>query len=202
METLDAYLEALASERPTPGGGSAATIVAALGAALVEMVARITARNPKFAAQHERARAIAGDAERLRAAALVARAGDEEAFGAVVAAQSLPRSNDAERNARDAALQAALGEAAEAPLHSAALGLEILRLAETVEGLGNRNLQSDAGCAAEFAAAAVAAAAYNVRANHPYMKDIDLVERQRVRLGELERERDAALARVRIAVEG
>jgi len=202
VETLDAYLEALASERPTPGGGSAATIVAALGAALVEMVARITVRNPKFAAQHERAQAIAADAERLRAAALLARAEDEEAFGAVVVAQSLPRSNDAERNARDAALQAALREAAEAPLHSAALGLEILRLAEAVAGLGNRNLQSDAGCAAEFAAAAVAAAAYNVRANHPYMKNIELLERQRARLAELERERDAALARVRIAVGG
>ncbi|MGD0476464.1 MAG: cyclodeaminase/cyclohydrolase family protein, partial [Candidatus Velthaea sp.] len=49
MLDLQAYLNRLASAQPTPGGGSAATIVGALGAALVAMVARITLGNPKHA---------------------------------------------------------------------------------------------------------------------------------------------------------
>ena len=59
METIQQYLTDLGSEAPVPGGGSAATIVAACGAALVGMVARICARNPKYAAHAELAREMA-----------------------------------------------------------------------------------------------------------------------------------------------
>lgn len=38
---LEAFLEALGSGAPSPGGGSAAALTAALGAALIEMVVRI-----------------------------------------------------------------------------------------------------------------------------------------------------------------
>jgi formiminotetrahydrofolate cyclodeaminase len=200
METLDAYLEALASAEPAPGGGSAAALAGALGAALVAMVARITATSPKFVARADDAHRLAARADALRASLLAARTEDEAAFLAVVAAQGLPKTSEPEKAERGAALQRALGAAAEAPLHTAAIALEVLRASRDAVELGNRNLASDAGCAAEFAAAAVAAAAYNVRANHPYMKDAGRIEAQRVRLREIEVESDEQLAAIRGAL--
>jgi formiminotetrahydrofolate cyclodeaminase len=201
VETLDAYLDALASERPTPGGGSAATIVGALAAALVAMVARITFGNAKLAAHGPAAAELTARADALRAELLRARTEDERAFGAVVAAQALPKTTADERAARAAALQTTLGEAAAAPLHAAGLALDVLRLSDRGLELENRNLASDLGCAAELAAAALAAAAYNVRANHPYMRDASRVETQTRELTRLEGERDALLARVRAALQ-
>jgi formiminotetrahydrofolate cyclodeaminase len=200
MDTLDGYLEALASERPTPGGGSAAAVAGALGAALVAMVARITAASARFAGRADETRALVADADELRRRLAAERADDERAFASVVAAQALPKSTDAEKAARTIALQSALAGAAEAPLATARTALAVLRASERAVALDNRNLASDAGCAAELAAAAVSAAAYNVRANHPYMKDGAAVDRQRAELALIEGERDDLLDAVRGAL--
>jgi formiminotetrahydrofolate cyclodeaminase len=61
-------------------------------------------------------------------------------------------------------------------------------------------LASDIGCAAEFAAAAVAACAYNVRVNHRAMRDSALVATQAVEMERYERESATLLRRVRETV--
>lgn len=66
-EPLRAYTEALASGAPTPGGGSAAALVGALGAALNSMVANFTLGREKFAAVEEDVRRLLAESERLRA---------------------------------------------------------------------------------------------------------------------------------------
>jgi len=189
VDTFDDYLTRLASKAPTPGGGSAATLVAASGAALVAMVARICEGNPASAPLASR---LVGQADRLRAELLAARPRDEAAFEKVVEAQALPKGE-----ARTQALAHALHHAAEAPLHAAHLSLEVLRLAARGLALGNRNLESDLGCAAEFGAAAIAACAYNVRINHRFMRDPDAVAAQAKRIARLERESAALLQQVR-----
>ncbi len=194
---IEAYLDELASSRPVPGGGSAATIVGALGAALVAMVARITRDNPRYADVAERAGAIVAQADRLRAELISSKKADELAFAAVIDAQALPRATDDEKQKRSESLQAALAQAAAVPLRSAELARDVMRLATETLELGNRHLQSDALCAAEFASAALRGAAANVRANHPTLKDRALVESQTATLAELEREADELLARAR-----
>lgn len=181
---LDTYLESLASAAPTPGGGSSATIVAALGAALLAMVARITLGNPKSAAVHPAAQAIAEDADRLREAFGAARIRDEAAYGAVVEAGAMPRGSDAEKAARTKRLQAALGAAAEAPLHVAELTAKAMALAARAGALENRHLMSDVECAVRFLRAAFEASAANVRVNHDYLKDTATVAAQSERLNE------------------
>jgi len=197
VERLDEYFERLASDAPVPGGGSAATIVAALAAALVAMVARISAGNPKYAEHAAAARAIAAECDVLRAELTVARERDERAFGDVIAAQRLPKSTAEERVERRDALEGALRRAAEAPLDAAALALRALRLTERVLEIPNPHLASDAGCAAEFATAALAACAYNVRVNHRYMRDESTTAAQARQLAAYENEAQALLARVR-----
>ena len=51
--TLRAYHDALAGKGATPGGGSAAAVIGGLGAALVSMVANLTAGRKKFAPVEE-----------------------------------------------------------------------------------------------------------------------------------------------------
>ena len=48
--SLARFLDVLASDAPTPGGGTAAAVGGAMGAALAEMVAAITLSRPKYAA--------------------------------------------------------------------------------------------------------------------------------------------------------
>jgi formiminotetrahydrofolate cyclodeaminase len=182
---FERYLDALASAAPTPGGGSAATLVGALGAALCAMVARITLVAPKHMDVHADADAIAAEADELRAKFTAARPLDEAAFQAVVAAQALPRSADAEKETRRVQLQAALTGAAEAPLYAAELAEELFGLAYRTAALGNAHLMSDVDCALQFARAAFAASAANVAVNHHYIKDEVVVAKQSVRLAAL-----------------
>lgn len=188
VDTIDAYLERLASDAPVPGGGSAAAIVAALGAALVAMVGRLTFRAAKFIAFAPEAAELVRRADVLRRGLDEARARDERAFSSVVDAQAMPKNTDVERSARTAALQLALTEAADAPLHCAALAGDVIELAQGIAAAGNTGLASDVGCAAEFGAAAVAACAYNVRVNHRYMRDEASIERQKQALETIERD--------------
>ncbi len=201
METLDDYLVRLASLEPTPGGGSAATLVAAMGAALVAMVARICAQSPSTAQPaRQLATQLIEQAERLRLELLAARVRDEVAFGAVVSAQALPRTDAEQQSARRAAIQSALIEAAREPLGAARLALHVLRLVVQALGLENRNLESDLGTAGEFARAALAACAYNVRINHRFLRNAAIVRSQEAALAGYEGDADALLERIRTAL--
>jgi formiminotetrahydrofolate cyclodeaminase len=200
VETISEYLSQLASEWPTPGGGSAATVVAAAGAALVAMATRISAANVKYAAQRSLAVDITARADALREALLHARERDEAAFDRVVAATAMPQGSDAEKHARRLALELALHHAAAEPLSNAERALTVLRLASEALAIRNRNLVSDIGCAAEFAAAALAACAYNVRINHLFMHDIDAIEAQADVLGRYERDAEALRIAIRRGV--
>lgn len=197
MDTLDVYLERLASNAPVPGGGSAAALVGALAAALIAMVARISAGNPKYAQQQELAAELVARADELRAQLARARQRDETAFEEVIAAQALPKRDADESQARQQALQRALARAAAEPLQAASLALEVLRLTSRSLEIPNRDLSSDVGCAAEFAYAAILACAYNVRVNHRWMRDRDAVAMGEQRLRAVEDEARDLLERVR-----
>lgn len=199
VESFEGYLNDLASANPTPGGGSAATVVGALGAALVAMVARIDAGNPKYAEHRESAIRIVEAADRVRAELGNARDRDERAFARVVGAQSLPRTTEEEKTARARVLESALRDAAAVPLKSCELCIDVLRLASQAAQIPNRSLASDVGCAAEFGAAALAACAYNVRVNHRYMRDASAIETQTKMLARYEGECATLLSQIRRA---
>jgi formiminotetrahydrofolate cyclodeaminase len=184
---FEGYLDALASADPTPGGGSAATLVGALAAALCAMVARITMGSPKLASVHEEAAAIVDDADDLRRRFVALRPADETAFGVVIAAQALPKTTETETAARRERLQAALIGAAEAPLEAARLATDAFALTARTAELHNANLMSDVDCAMHFARAAFDASAANVEVNHRYITDAATVAQQRDRLATLAR---------------
>lgn len=196
---LETYLDALASSAPTPGGGSAATVVVAFAAALVAMVSRITRANPKHAAKALLADELTAQADAVRLRALAARGEDVRAYGSVIAALALPRGSETERAIRDRELQRALTEAATAPLRAAELAVQAAALAARALTLENRQLASDLGCAADFAAAALSACAFNVRVNHRYMKDRPAIDNDETELARYEHEAAPLIAQVRSA---
>lgn len=164
------------------------------------MVARICAQNPKYAGQRALAEATIERADVLRLALIAARERDEAAFAEVIDAHALPKATEAEGLARRAALETALAHAATEPLRAAGLCLQVLALCENLLAMPNRNLASDVGCAAEFAGAALAACAYNVRVNHLFMKDALAIAEQSAALGGYETEAAERLTRLRAAV--
>lgn len=194
---IDDYFAQLASASPTPGGGSAAAMVGATGAALIAMVARITLQSAKYTAVHPQATIFAERADEIRAALRQAGRNDETAYDAVRAALALPKTTDAEKAGRAAARETALAAAAEAPLVIAELGASAALLAQAALALGNALLESDLLCAAEFALAAVNAAAANVLINHRSMSTEPAIAAQQERLWKACSTADTACAAVR-----
>jgi formiminotetrahydrofolate cyclodeaminase len=197
VETLDAYLERLAADAAVPGGGSAAALVASFGAALTAMVARIARRNPKNSSSTEALDTIVERSDALRVELADARLRDEVAFAAVVAAQALPKQTEAEKMMRRQAVDDALARAAAEPLRATALSLNVLELLEKLLEFPIQALRSDVGSAAEFASAALASCAYNVRINHRFMHDPEVVVWQEEALCEREVAAQGILTRVR-----
>lgn len=166
-------------------------VVAASGCALVAMIARICASGKKYAAVHVPANDLAERADALRERILQLKEADERAFDAVVAARG-----------NTEAMQTALAGAAAAPLQGAEAALEVLLYTGEALDLGNAHLISDVGCAAEFAFAALAGCAYNVRINHKFMKDANVVQTQARKLEQLEADGRRRLQDLRSAVSG
>lgn len=169
--STDDFLAALASGEPTPGGGSAAALAGALGAALAAMVARLTTGRPRYSAVEAEMQAMIGEAETLRERLTGLVAEDAEAYQRVMAAYRLPKDTPAAQAARQAAIQTALRGASQTPLHTVAACRDVLQLAERTAALGNPNARTDACVAALLAHAGLQGAALNVRVNLADIED-------------------------------
>lgn len=170
-ESVTAFTASVAAATPAPGGGSVAAHVGALGAALAQMVAGLTAGRKKYAAVDAEMRAIG-----LRAATLVTELQslverDAKAYGEVTKAYKLPQDTDEQVAARTAAIDDGLILAAQVPLETARACAAVADLAATVAAKGNPNAASDAGVAALLAEAACRGAVYNVRINVSSLSD-------------------------------
>ncbi|WP_400765292.1 methenyltetrahydrofolate cyclohydrolase [Methylosinus sporium] len=177
-ETIGKFLDDLASERPTPGGGGAAAVMGAIGAALVSMVANLTIGKKNYEAVEEDLKAARAEAERVRAELTAAIDEDVVAFNSVMGAYGLPRATDEEKAARSAAIQAALKDATLAPLRAVKACFEVIVLSEAAADKGNLNVISDAGVAVLAANAGLRSAALNVYINAKAIKDREFAEKQ------------------------
>jgi len=204
-EPIGAWLDALASSAPAPGGGAAGALEVAIGAALVEMVCNLTIGKPAHA-EHEATMTEARDragAIRRRAVGLAAE--DAAAFDSVIAAYRLPRQSGAEAEARAARIQEALATAADVPRRTAAAAAEVLDLTQRIVPGANPNVVSDAAAAAGAGRAALQASLVNIDANRALITDPilgeDLDETARAIERDLRRA-DAIVAAVRDRMAG
>lgn len=195
-QTLPEWLSDLASAAPAPGGGAAAAVNAALGAALVEMVTNLTIGKPAYSDHEEHNRTVLAKATELRQSAVELIAADAEAFTALMTTYKLPRGTDEEKAARTAEIQRATAHAAEIPLQIAGVAAAVIKLAGQLPGRSNPNVLSDVAVAASAAAAAIESAAINVQINLGGLKDPAISDDIATRLARHE----AAMARGRALV--
>lgn len=168
---LDDFLDALAAGDPTPGGGSAAALAGALGAALAAMVGKLTVGRKRFAAVEAQMQSIVAEADALRHHLTLLIADDADAYEQVRMAYRLSK-DDA---ARQTAIQEALKAATQTPLETAQACLAALRLVEQAAKVGNPNAITDAAVGALLAHAGLVGALLNVRTNLGGLDDPDFV---------------------------
>jgi methenyltetrahydrofolate cyclohydrolase len=163
--TVEQFLDALSAPNPTPGGGTASAVTAAMGTGLLMMVAGLarsrTNTDDERAALAEARGTLVGVRDRLLHLADT----DADAFDQVMTAYRLPKSIDEEKAHRKAAVQAALRIASETPLDVLRSAGQAMTLAREVAAHGNRSAASDVRVALELLEAAAAGAAANVEIN-------------------------------------
>lgn len=166
-QSVDAFLDSLATKTPTPGGGAAASIVAALGAALGRMVLNYSVGKKKLAehdALHHNALA-ALESRQHRAIELAQE--DADAYGRLNDLWKLGSEDERRQREFAGAVRAAIA-APSAVLESC---LETLDLLESLTGKTNRMLDSDLAIAAVLAQSGARSAGWNVRINLPLLED-------------------------------
>jgi len=170
-QTLRSFLDALASSAPAPGGGAAAALMGATGAALVSMVCNLTIGKPKYAEVEGEMRALLAKCEALRLRIEKMMEDDQTVFNTLMAAYGLPKQTDAEKAQRKQAIQDALKRATEVPLACARACAEVVALSREAAEKGNLQVVSDAGVAVAAAEAGLKSAALNVWINVPSIDD-------------------------------
>jgi formiminotetrahydrofolate cyclodeaminase len=169
QRTLDisvpGFLDQLASSAPAPGGGGAAAVSGAMGAALVSMVCNLTIGRQRYAQVEGELREILDRAESLRAELQQLAEDDVVAFNRLSAAYKLPRVTESDIAIRRDAIQASLKRATEVPLRTARAAAAILPLCPPVAERGNQAAISDIGVAGLLAHAGVRSALLNVEIN-------------------------------------
>ncbi len=197
---IQQFLDELASKAPTPGGGSAAAIMGAMGAALVSMVCNLTIGKKNYAEVDVDMQAILARSELLRTSLTDMIRADVDVFGQVMEAYGMPKDSVEEKLLRSEAIQAALKAATDVPLACAKASAEVIALSRIVAEKGNKNVVSDAGVADLAGYAALKSAALNVFVNISSIKDEAFAQDRLAQINTLLADNELSAAEIYTAV--
>ncbi|MBM4397728.1 MAG: glutamate formimidoyltransferase [Deltaproteobacteria bacterium] len=169
--TLREFTDRVSADSAVPGGGSVAALCGSLGASLAAMVANLTFRRPDRRDARPAMRRLALRGQQLKDRLLALVTEDGASFEAVMAATRMPKGTDAEKAAREAAVERANVHAAEVPLEVTHTCAEVAELAREAAESGYENCITDAGVAAAAALAGAEGAALNVLINARSIRD-------------------------------
>ena len=168
MELNDGYreiLDAIASESPTPGGGSVAALSLAHAHALVCMVSRLTLKSKKWESGHDAAELALESSLVGISVAIDLSHMDAASFDNVIQAFKMPKSTDDEIIIRRHAITEGYLNASHVPLETAKQGIMVLTTINRIAATCNANAITDLVAAAHMAQNAVIIAGLNVRVN-------------------------------------
>ncbi|MEO6578354.1 MAG: cyclodeaminase/cyclohydrolase family protein, partial [Candidatus Limnocylindria bacterium] len=163
-------VQRMATSDPVPGGGSAAAMAGAMGAALIHMVVELTIGRPGMESNARQLTEVGVASAQFQSELMSLVDADAVAYGAVVQSRRLPNTTEREREIRVMHFNAAIREAVRAPLAVARAASEVLELATRLAPIGNRNAISDVGVGAMLASTSLRGAALNVEINLPMVK--------------------------------
>ena len=172
MESCRKFVEVLASDAPTPGGGGAAALVGAVGTALGNMVGSLTVGKKKYADVQEEILALKAKCDALQTELLNQVEMDEINFLPLAKAYGIPKDDPS----RDKVMAEATVIACSTPLKIMELCGEAIECIAVFAAKGSRLAVSDAGCGAVVCKAALQAASLNVFINTKSLKDRAVAE--------------------------
>lgn len=165
------FIEALASDEPTPGGGGASALVGAIGTALGNMVGSLTEGKLQYYEVEEDMERLIDRSEELEKEFLELIEEDEKAFQNLMTAYRMPHASELEKAKRLAVLTAAKSAACQPPLRIMKKCCEAIDLCEEFAEKGNKNALSDAGVGVLFCKAALQGASLNIYINTKTLAD-------------------------------
>ena len=170
-QTIDFFISDLGSDSPAPGGGAAAGLSGALGAALGKMVADLTIGKKKYAQDQALVQAADPMLATFGDSFLALADADAEAYAGYMRALALPKDNEQQITLRKEKLQEAIREATDVPLRVVETCENVLPILENLQGHSNITCRGDLAAAAIELSCAAKIAWLNVCANLPYWED-------------------------------
>lgn len=164
------YLDDLSAGRATPGGGSAAGMSGALGAALLEMVCNFTIGKERYRAFEQDIRAHLFSLKKIREEFTGIIDRDVEVYGEIRYAF---KSKDKKL------IDKALKDGYHVSLTVCRLSRDGMRIAHDLPEKANPNLITDVGCGAELLNAAFNSGNYNADINLNGIEDKDFISREK-----------------------
>lgn len=174
--SIKQYLDDLSSNKPSPGGGSAAALVASCGVSCLLMVVNFTIEKKGYEQYQQQLKEILNQLEQHRQQLQEYIDKDAQAYSSVVEAYKLPKDTPLDIEIREKKIQEALKNSTTVSFEIMLLTHKCLPYAEKLVKIGNKNLVTDIACGALFLSAGIQAAKYNVVINLKHIKDSNFIE--------------------------
>ncbi|MDP2921280.1 MAG: cyclodeaminase/cyclohydrolase family protein [Candidatus Omnitrophota bacterium] len=180
-ESIKKYLDELGARQPTPGGGSAAALAGALGAALLEMVCNFTIGNKKYSNVEQDVIGYLSSVTKIREEFMALVDEDAKVYSAI---------NAAFKTKDEKTIDNALKDGYHISLKICRLSRSCAEIAINLSEKGNTNLISDVGCAAELVKASFSSGIFNCEINLKSIKENLFAEKERMVLKALKKDMD------------
>jgi glutamate formiminotransferase/formiminotetrahydrofolate cyclodeaminase len=174
--TVRSFIEEIAARSSAPGGGSASAAIAAIGAALGSMVAKLTHGVRKFETVQIHMEQAVPVLHELTHKLIPMIDADTCAFNEYMEGVRMAQTNDEERAARNAAMQAGLKTAIQVPLTTMRLGDSAWDSLCEVARYGNPASKSDVQVGARALETGIWGAYQNVLINMEDIEDVSYKE--------------------------
>jgi glutamate formiminotransferase/formiminotetrahydrofolate cyclodeaminase len=181
---LGALHEQVAIGNQSPGGGSVAAYVAALAASLGTLMCNLT-KGDKYERVATDIRELTAQLDELSTELRAAVPKDADSQTRAIDAVSMPRTSEAERLARDSAIEEATKALVSLRMRVAQNALETLDLLDELSEIGNPIAFADLAVGAQLALTALEAAAFQIYSNLGSIADPEFTSRHRSELDDM-----------------
>ncbi|MBP1628439.1 MAG: glutamate formiminotransferase / formiminotetrahydrofolate cyclodeaminase [Holophagaceae bacterium] len=171
MKVAD-FVTELSRHNPTPGGGAAAALAGAQGAALAAMVANLTQSKPHAPEYSEALLKAAEKAHGAMDTLLHAVDEDTEAYRSYLKAKRMPKETPDQRGLRDSLIAQGLQAAIDVPLRTARASFEAMESAATAIHCGHPAAITDALVGLQMAYGGVRGGLWNALTNLREVPDL------------------------------
>lgn len=166
-ETIEGFLNELASEQSIPGGGSAAALSGALNAAVISFISNLTIGKEKYKDVEDEAKAILAESNQLKKEMLLMIDQDSQILSQIL---------DSYKAGDQAKVKSVCSDAVEFSMDMTKKALRLMELTLAISKIGNRMLASDFEVAAYIGDAAVGSAVANIKINLKSLDDNEYKE--------------------------